>query len=343
MCGIMGWTQFGPKVQRMFPVLALEMERRGSTSWGTTNGLSLTKKLGGISQTLTFDWLEWPRELGHIFHTRAPSGGTGRTVECAHPFHFRKLVEHVNGQPRYKHVTGIHNGYIAGGSELVKKYPDRVGFDVDSMHAFKHILDDAPTEELGGSGALAWYETYTLGNLDDESTIVIESNQLYVAKFNTSDLHLAKILDDDGAAVWVFASTKDALERAGRLAGVTIETFATIESHKKYKVTDEGPVFVKEMVFAANTSSKHSYSGGYDSTTGRYIAPGEYVATGGYQKGSGSNYASSLSKYEGRVKVNVDKCPLCTKEAIMPEMQVVCECCFEQLMVPYVTQSQLNA
>lgn len=344
MCGIMGWTQFGPKVQRLFPVLAIEMERRGSTSWGTTNGLSLTKKLGGISHTLTMDWLEWPREEGHIFHTRAPSGGTGRTVECAHPFHFHKQVGEVDGLPRLRHITGIHNGYISGGTELVKKYPDRVGFDVDSMHAFKHILDDLPTSELGGSGALAWYETYTIGDPHNTEAIVVESNELNLLRFNTTDLHIGKLIEEDGSTVWVFASTKDAIEKAARLAGVTIEEFKTIDSNKQYRLTVNGPEFVKDMEFGTGSRTTYSHHGGY-SADGRYIAPGEYYAggTSGFQRGSGSSYGGSISKNESRPKVNVDKCPLCETADIMPEMQVVCEDCYFHLMMPYVTQLNANS
>jgi hypothetical protein len=157
------------------------METRGRKSWGWTDGKEqIIKSLGEITEGMNATF------LGHkqaALHTRQPT--TGATVkDNSHPF-------------RIKNVLGMHNGVVRNHDELQKKYERKC--EVDSEHIFYHIAEERPLSEISAYGAIVFWK-------DDK---------LYLGRFNGGELTLARTEN-----AWIFASTKDSLEVALRMAGL---------------------------------------------------------------------------------------------------------------------------
>lgn len=325
MCGIFGFTDWNTQTDRLFPIIADEMESRGSSSWGTTNGDQIYKKLGAITKTIEHNFRGWEHARGLIFHTRAPSAGTGRTVDDAHPFMFYRILD-LNSNPEfqlYKGVVGIHNGYVSNNFALKNKYEDRKDFSVDSMHIFKHLCDGTDTAEITGSGAIAWYETiikrYTNAGKPDE----LLDRRLFLARFNTDSLHIGRI--DTGEMV--FASTKEAIEKAARLACTNIAEYYTIKDNIKYELLPGSPASIKEIGPLVFGKASDSYSGGM--VNGVYQAPG--ACAGNFPHRSHDNRGVYLGK-SGKSGLsndpNFDLCPGCDTK-IDPTTRAICDDCLE--------------
>jgi hypothetical protein len=325
MCGIFGFTNWNSQTDRLFPILALAMESRGASSWGASNGNEVIKKLGAITHTIDHEFRNWNNNHGLIFHTRAPSSGTGRAVEDAHPFQFTKLIDDEHKDFIItKTVTGIHNGFVASHDKLKTQYADRSGFTVDSQHIFKHILDEAPLTEITGSGAIAWYETFIRKYRNEENKIEIADRHLYVARFDSDSLHIAKL--DTGEMV--FASTKDAIEKAARLANTHITGYYTIEARTKYEIvpgTDSQLYKLGEMKFGSGSTS---YGGGY--VNGKYVPPGHYTP------GAAAQAGMYLNKSQSPMVPNTDfgLCPSCDTP-IDPAVMAICNECLEFWVMAY--------
>lgn len=340
MCGIFGFTQLTQNNSLMFPVLAVEMESRGQTSWGASNGDKFIKAMGAISKTFDRDILRWDTNNGLILHTRMPSSGTGRSAAEAHPFVFSRILEApTDTQPyaKIKQVIGIHNGCIGSHEKLKNQYPERSNFDVDSMHIFKNICDDLPTTELVGSGAIAWYETEGW-QLPDETTteLPIPSNtttRLFLARFNTEAMHIAKLPDKS----IVFASTKTAIERAATLAGIHDIIYETIKAETKYEVMltdDPNIVEIGEMKFGS-----YSFASSEGVVNGRYQAPNFFPGQfgGGLQRKNESASSGTRRCWETvsptgiklELSSDFDRCPACLTTTIDPLVEIVCPGCFD--------------
>ncbi len=331
MCGIFGFTQWNNNTIPLFPVLANEMEERGTTSWGVSNGQTFLKSLGGITSTLDNKFRDWDITHGLIFHTRAPSSGTGRAVENAHPFSFSRDITSIDDTDRtIKVVTGIHNGYISNHAALKKQYEDRKDFDVDSKHLFKHICDDLPVSELYGSGAISWFETHVRIALEQPDTIL--SSRLFIARFDTEALHVARL--DTGEII--FASTKAAIAKSATLSNIKVKDWLTIQPRTKYEIlhNPEGESQLIQLEPMEFGKGSVSYQGGF--VNGHYHAPGDSQA-GFFDKGrTQPNFPNNTSHHHGVYlrnsggglieKENYTQCPGCKKE-FDPEVEAVCNEC----------------
>lgn len=331
MCGIFGFTSWNKQTDRLFAILADEMESRGNTSWGASCGTSFIKRLGGITSTIDNSFRGWDDKYGLIFHTRAPSAGTGRAAEDAHPFVFsRELV--LTGLPVNdefyftKKIIGIHNGYVGSHNALKIKYPERKEFSVDSMHLFKHILDDLPLSEINGSGAIAWFETVCKEYLDDTKPGEYVSSRLFLARFDSDALHIGKL--DTGEMI--FSSTKFAIEKAARLNDVNIVEYLTIKPRVRYELvkSDIGEASLVELEAMEFGSTSNCYQGGV--INGVYHAPGN--SSSSFPQGQ-ANSRDAYPEKSGGGFVLVESqefsfCPGCNT-AIDPTVKALCDECLE--------------
>jgi hypothetical protein len=241
MCGIFGFSRLTDLNRPMFPVLASEMEGRGSSSWGASNGNCFTKNLGAIMTTFSPSILSWETNSGLIVHTRAPSSGTGLGAANAHPFVFTKVIDEPIAEwqqwRKVKSVIGIHNGYVDNYQKLNAKYEDRCNFSVDSMHIFKSICDGTPLDEIFVSGVIVWYEIVEwerrqIHEYVDESPPEPRQVNLFVARIGSEAFHAAKMEDNS----IVFASTELALVKAANFVGVSIREKLVIEPECRYEL-----------------------------------------------------------------------------------------------------------
>lgn len=201
MCGIFGFSKRTPATERMMPFLAWEMVERGKDSWGVTDGTTVEKHLGPITQS----WYLPPWGDALIFHTRAASVGS-KTLQNQHPFTFSTLDN--EGETSGGYVVGVHNGGISNHEKLNKDY--QRDFDVDSMHVYAHIAEGWDTKELNGYGALAWFE------VDNNANKI-----LYFAKFNMYDFSVFRL--DDGAIV--FCSRGSVVRKAAEMTNVEVTEY----------------------------------------------------------------------------------------------------------------------
>jgi hypothetical protein len=191
-----------------------------------------------------------------IFHTRAASTG-GVTLDNQHPFVFHAGEP---GTPEWERtVCGIHNGIISNHLEMNQKYSR--GFEVDSMHIYKHLAERRVTSELTGYGNLAWYEFRP-----DDPT-----GTLYFLRFNSSDLHVAKMVSGEV----VFCSERDPIERAAKMCGGEVKVFHTLEEEHVYFIrhSPEGEAVLyksAKVPFGPRSSYSANRGRGYDIWDGRH-------------------------------------------------------------------------
>lgn len=189
----------------MTPTLAIAMEQRGDHSWGVTDGDFIFKRKGSIIDTFEDCDLDGP-----VYHTRMATVGV-ISDRNAHPFRYEgKYV-----------VTGVHNGHVGNYAALKEKYKDRSAFEVDSEHIFAHLAEGKTVADIGGSGTVVWFQ---------EPADKSEPRRKYLSKFNSENLHIAKMKSGE----IVFASTKDSIIIASQLAGGVIAHFYDTESKRRY-------------------------------------------------------------------------------------------------------------
>ena len=250
MCGIAGFSHTTDVTQAMLPHLLWEIEDRGRDSWGATDGTNIIRRLGAVTSSF-YDHKEeintWERG---IFHTRAASHGSV-TIENQHPFVFD---EGEPGTPTWKRtIVGIHNGIIANHQQLNTRYSR--GFDVDSMHIFKHLAERRPTGELQGYGNLAWYT----------STPEYPEGILHLCRFNSDALHIARLTTGE----IVFCSTPDPIRRAAYMVGVGIKTFIATEEEQVYYIKFDGSepsMFKSQQKLPFGTRTSYQSCTAYTST-----------------------------------------------------------------------------
>lgn len=210
MCGIAGYSclnQYDSRINIAFPILALYMENRGRKSWGWTDGKEqIVKTLGTISDGMNPSFLGYKEAA---LHTRQPT--TGATVaDNSHPF-------------RIGDVLGMHNGVVRNHDELQKKYDRKCA--VDSEHIFYHIAENRDLGDISAYGAIVFWR----------------NGKLHLGRFNGGELTLVKTEN-----AWMFASTKDSLEVALRLSGLSKgAVYFKLKEGQLYRI--EGDKLYKDM------------------------------------------------------------------------------------------------
>jgi predicted glutamine amidotransferase len=335
MCGIWGYSKLTDITWRMSPILALAMEERGKDSWSATNGVDTYKQLGPISDTFGQFWpspefAAWPRA---IFHTRAASRGAV-TIPNQHPFDYTHDDE---TGVFIRRVIGIHNGCINPHDELNKKY-DRT-CEVDSMHIFKHIAEGRDVGEIGGWGAIAWYE-YTPDDPD---------GTLFLTRFNMTSLSVIQL--ETGEVV--FASTGTSLVRAANIAGAKIKATYQIDDDKVFSVErdNEGNDYLlhvseRTLKFGvrANTTTTIYYGHG-----GNTITTYSETHSGGF-RGAAEEWARAFHNTAeniynvGEDKRKTHKCAGVSCSANVPSRKhsVLCTKCFDACIVQVYGKTQSN-
>ena len=209
MCGLFGCSRFTPELWRMAPILAFEVKKRGTDSYGLTNGYEVIRNAG--SQVTP--WVDPPDSWadGPIsWHNRAASQQeNAHDPECAHPFTYQA--------PDGTKIIGSHNGIIRNHQELNTQFGRNC--QVDSMHIWMHRAEGKPWSDLDGWGNLVWFEIDPQGN-----------RSLHFCRINADSLHAATL--ENGVLVW--CSTISAIRVAAEMFGVPIKTTWKIDEGKHY-------------------------------------------------------------------------------------------------------------
>lgn len=211
MCGIAGYivTQSNDRVRLAISILALEMEDRGSDSWGMFYGTpneSLAVHRVAQSVRKSFDL---PKELPLTMavHTRHATTGTIKAGN-AHPF----TVKGALGK-----VVGMHNGIISNHRELGARY--KRSYRVDSEHIFANIAEGISLADLEGYGTVV----YAL------------NGEWYIGRFQGGELSI--VATEFGV---FFASTENSLRLALRMAGIPITKWLTTKDGTLYALDAKG-------------------------------------------------------------------------------------------------------
>lgn len=248
MCGLFGWylSEEGMAdgdVKLLAAFLGTEMDSRGGDSWGTVDILKgeMRKGLGRFERGRVLKELVRPAILGH---TRKATTGKV-TVDNAHPFVIGKTV-------------GAHNGIIHNDNELARKYPNR-RFEVDSMHLIAHIDEKRPITEISGYGAVTYYNKE-------------QTDQVYLAKGTTGDLHVVGLGKHSRPYGIIWASTYMALTKALAIAGFNQYFNYNLRCGELYKIQnytlwEEGKFPLSYISRIDSNSSCQFYTGGYRGKT----------------------------------------------------------------------------
>lgn len=274
MCGIYGFSRTTKYTDRMTPVLAIAMSTRGKDSWGVTDGLVIHKELGDITDTYFDAELEAP-----LYHTRHATIGAV-SKRNSHPFRF----EH-NGVV----VVGAHNGHINNHWAIKDKY-HRDTVEVDSEHIFQHLAEGKPLSDIGGYGAVVWYE-YDVDKPQERVR--------YFSRFNHSDLHFAKLVTGEIA----FCSTKKALDMAATLAGTNIEFYYDTEPLIQYTIENDQLMQMGKLDWGA--------------------APVQW--TSGFNHVAGVNRGNNWNN----TYLDKDQCPVLNCKASITKDQFMCDIDFQ--------------
>lgn len=324
MCGIFGFSRLTENTRKLIPVLAVYMEDRGEQSWGVTDGFDLFKTVGAITKTYNNEFIGWDAGEGIIFHTRAASAGSSVTTDNAHPHRFNKDMGIIDGKQVLRTVTGIHNGYISNHHALKNKYKDRENFGVDSKHIFKNIIDAESTDQLDGSGVIAWFDTYHEALPNNE--IVFMRNNLYLARFKSASLAVVRI----NTGEIVFASTMDSIKAAVALADLSIDVEYSTREMVRYNISVEESG--KDLVYVDGDMSFGKEAIHFPPAKSPHIQPGYVHNSGHYRHG----VVVGGNSFKPIVDEDIFKCPCCDTP-IEPTQEAMCAPCFSSWISGNVT------
>lgn len=291
MCGIFGFSHSTPETRRMSLPLAVMMESRGRDSWGVTDGDYIYKAPFAITE----DFVEF--ELGTdgygvVYHTRGASVGIV-SERNAHPFEAFSL-------DKTKRVVGVHNGHLQNWQALKQRY-QRTDLEVDSEHIFRHLAEGKPVEEIGGWGAVVWYEMEA-GHFAER--------KLYLSKFGGMDnLHVMRL--NVPTKPIVFCSTGADIRRAAVLAGVEIEKTYAIHQDIRYLIEPRDGV-PELLIVEPMEWGKKSYDDYRNANSGAF----------GYAQSNLETHYCGVGS--------------CNKKLLRPSKQLICDDCVKLMVANYI-------
>jgi hypothetical protein len=196
------------------------MSKRGTHSWGFTNGEDVHKQVGDIMDKFDHE------VQGHstaLLHTRYATFGD-RTADNSHPFKVGRIL-------------GVHNGMINNHKDIATKYGYE--YKVDSEMIFHHLNEGRELSDLKGYGAVVFFE----------------DGIIHLGTFNAGQLVLVK-----STWGWMWASTADAVNAAFRIAGLgdTFQYQVKMKDGKMYRL--QGDQIVKDRRRLSISSSSWSAS-----------------------------------------------------------------------------------
>lgn len=331
MCGIFGFSRLTSLTKNMAPWLAWDMANRGTDAWGATNGVEIYKSLGSIIYGWR-DWDKWERWKQGIWHTRAASVGKGDEIVNAHPFIVEKQTGKLIGAEEVGKgycelegvapkdtIIGIHNGGISNWTELEKKYTDRKGFLVDSIHIFAQLAQGFPMSELNGYGAVAWYN----------------EGRLNLVKFNGGDLHVVRMKSGEVVFCSVLASIHD----AAAMCNGEVEQEYDVNTEVQYEVVRDYEqrgvdelCEIGQMRFGGRVWTTRTYNVGAEDHWNGFV----YTGGRGYQTGGGNtNHGYPSGSYSA---INDPCCKICreVKKDNEGKHRIICEECFKRIEDEYI-------